>query len=118
MATRAQTPPQPRKQAKTLTHYPYEVKLRAVELFHNGWRPADIAQECCLHTHASVYAWAQRYRKEGQWGLMSKKERAGHGRIPTKAALEKSLPDNPTQLKQQMATLLVEKPCWKRSWKL
>ncbi|CAB0670121.1 IS3 family transposase [Corynebacterium diphtheriae] len=103
------TPPQPRKQAKTLTHYPYEVKLRAVELFHNGWRPADIAQECCLHTHASVYAWAQRYRKEGQWGLMSKKERAGHGRIPTKAALEKSLPDNPTQLKQQMATLLVEK---------
>ncbi|WP_197688286.1 terminase gpP N-terminus-related DNA-binding protein, partial [Corynebacterium belfantii] len=56
------TPPQPRKQAKTLTHYPYEVKLRAVELFHNGWRPADIAQECCLHTHASVYAWAQRYR--------------------------------------------------------
>lgn len=103
------TPPQPRKQAKTLTHCPYEVKLRAVELFHNGWRPADIAQECCLHTHASVYAWAQRYREEGQWGLMSKKERAGHGRIPTKAALEKSLPDNPTQLKQQMATLLVEK---------
>ncbi len=40
---------------------------------------------------------------------MSKKERAGHARIPTKAALEKSLPDNPTQLKQQMATLLVEK---------
>ncbi|RLP12106.1 hypothetical protein D9R17_00045, partial [Corynebacterium diphtheriae] len=32
-------------------------------------RPADIAQECCLHTHASVYAWAQRYREEGQWGL-------------------------------------------------
>ena len=103
------TPGRPRKQAKTLTCYPFEVKLRAVELFNAGWSPADIAQECGLRSKMSVYSWAQRHREEGQWGLMSKKEREERARIPTRAALEKSLPDDPSELKEQMAKLLVEK---------
>lgn len=103
------TPGRPRKQAKTLTRYPFEVKLRAVELFNAGWSPADIAQECGLRSKMSVYSWTQRHREEGQWGLMSKKEREERARIPTRAALEKSLPDDPSELKEQMAKLLVEK---------
>lgn len=60
------TPGRPRKEAKTLTRYPFEVKLRAAELFNASWSPADIAQECELRPNMSVYSWAQRYRDEGQ----------------------------------------------------
>ena len=57
----------------------------------------------------SVYSWAQRHREEGQWGLMTRKEREEQLRTPTKAALEKSLPDDPAELKKQLAQLLVDK---------
>lgn len=103
------TPEHPRTQAKTLTYYPYEVKLRAVELFNNGWRPEDIAVECGLQSKMSVYSWAQRYREDGQWALMSKKERKERAGIPTRAAFEKSLPDDPVELKRQLAAALVDK---------
>ena len=56
-----------------MTRYPFEVKLRAVELFNAGWSPADIAVECELRSTMSAYSWAQRHREEGEWGLMSKK---------------------------------------------
>lgn len=102
-------PGRPRKQSRTLSRYPFEVKLRAVELFHAGWRPADIAVECELRSKMSVYSWAQRHREEGEWGLMSKRERKEHTCMPTRAALEKSLADDPAELKKQMAQLLVDK---------
>lgn len=102
-------PSRPRKQARTLSRYSWQTKLRAVELFSNGWRPADIAQECGLVSEMSVYSWAQRHREEGSIGLMSKKEREEHLRIPTKAAFEKSLPDDPDELKKQLSQLMVEK---------
>lgn len=102
-------PSRPRKQARTLSRYSWQTKLRAVELFSNGWRPADIAQECGLVSKMSVYSWAQRHREEGSIGLMSKKEREEHLRIPTKAAFEKSLPDDPDELKKQLSQLMVEK---------
>lgn len=98
-----------RKQSKTLTRYPFEVKFRAVELFNAGWRPADIAVECELRSKMSVYSWAQRHREEGKWGLMSKRERKEHTRMPTRAAFEKSLTDDPAELKKQIAQLLVDK---------
>lgn len=40
---------------------------------------------------------------------MSKKERAERARTPTRASFEKSLPDDPAELKKQMTQLLVEK---------
>ncbi|ERA52022.1 transposase-like protein [Corynebacterium diphtheriae DSM 43988] len=92
-----------------MTRYPFEVKLRAVELFNAGWRPADIAVECELRSKMSVYSWAQRHREEGKWGLMSKRERKEHTRMPTRAAFEKSLADDPAELKKQMAQLFVDK---------
>ena len=102
-------PGRPRKQSKTLTRYPFEVKLRAVELFNAGWRPADIAVECELRSKMSVYSWAQRHREEGKWGLMSKRERKEHTRMPTRAAFERSLADDLAELKKQMAQMLVDK---------
>lgn len=61
--------------------------------------PADIAEECELVSPMSVYSWAQRHREEGQWGMMTRKECEEELRTPTKAALEKSLPDDPAELK-------------------
>ncbi|WP_414627382.1 terminase gpP N-terminus-related DNA-binding protein [Corynebacterium sp.] len=45
--------------------------MRAVNLFNEGWRPADNALECGLASIMSVYSWAQRFREEGQRGLSS-----------------------------------------------
>lgn len=80
-----------------------------LSVFNAGWSPADIAVECELGSKMSVYSWAQRHREEGEWGLMSKKERKEHTRMPTRAAFEKSLPDDPAELKKQMAQLLADK---------
>nr|WP_240394085.1 hypothetical protein [Corynebacterium lactis] len=44
-----------------------------MELFNQGQRPEDIAQECGLVSKMSFYSWAQRYCDEGQWGLMNEK---------------------------------------------
>ena len=40
---------------------------------------------------------------------MCKKERIQRARTPTRASFEKFLPDDPAELKKQMAQLLVEK---------
>ncbi|MEX3504917.1 terminase gpP N-terminus-related DNA-binding protein [Corynebacterium sp. LK2510] len=83
--------------------------MRAVNLFNEGSHPADNALKCGLTSKMSVYSGAQRFRDEGQWGLMSKRQRAEHARTPTTAAFETSLPDDPAQLNKQMAKLLVDK---------
>ncbi|WP_338326471.1 terminase gpP N-terminus-related DNA-binding protein [Corynebacterium diphtheriae] len=33
--------------------------------------PNTIASELSLNSKMSIYAWAQRFREEGKWGLMS-----------------------------------------------
>ena len=90
-----------RRKARRLTHYPWQTKLRTVELFNQGWRPQRIADECGLVSKMSVYSWAQSYRDGGQWALMSKKEREEHLRIPTRA---QKLP-LPTTRKPPLPTL-------------
>ena len=59
----------------TLKRYPLATKLKAVELFTAGMSPDAIASELSLNSKMSVYAWAQRFREEGKWGLMSATER-------------------------------------------
>lgn len=98
-----------RKQAKASARYSFEVKLEAVELFHAGWRPDEIVAQCGVRSRTNVYSWVRCHREEGEWGLMSKKERAQRARTPTRASFEKSLPDDPAELKKQMTQLLVEK---------
>ncbi|MEX3505069.1 terminase gpP N-terminus-related DNA-binding protein, partial [Corynebacterium sp. LK2510] len=105
-------------QTRTPTHYPFDVKMRAVNLLNDGWHPADTALGCGLASKMSVYSWAQRFRDKGQWALMSTKQRAEHARTPTTAAFETSLPDDPTQLKKQMAKLLVDKAVLKKELEL
>lgn len=99
----------PRKQTKRLRHYDLETKMRAVELYEAGHRVDDIALECGLQSKASVYAWAQKYRLEGRWALMSRKERKVERALPTRKSLEASLPDDPAQLRQLAAQLLLDK---------
>ncbi|MCZ2117456.1 hypothetical protein NUI01_07115 [Corynebacterium sp. MC-17D] len=55
----------------TLKRHPFATKLKAVELFTAGVSPDTIASELSLNSKMSVYAWAQRFREEGKWGLMS-----------------------------------------------
>ncbi|EFL93507.1 terminase gpP N-terminus-related DNA-binding protein [Mobiluncus curtisii] len=63
------------KRAQRLTHYPFKTKLSAVEMFSKGARPGQIASQLGLRSPMSVYSWVERYRQEGEWGLMSRKER-------------------------------------------
>lgn len=92
-----------------LKHYPFETKLQAVKLFDEGHSPAAIAEQLQLNSKMSVYSWHQRYREQGQWGLMSSKERKKKAGFTTKAQLEASMPDDITELKKLAARLTVEK---------
>ena len=78
----------------TLKRYPLATKLKAVELFTAGMSPDAIASELSLNSKMSVYAWAQRFREEGKWGLMSATERKRSAGIVTRKTFEKSLPDD------------------------
>lgn len=93
----------------SLKRYPFATKLKAVELFVSGMSPDAVAAELSLNSKMSVYAWAQRFREEGKWGLMSATERKQSAGIVTHRAFEKSLPDDATELKKLAARLSVEK---------
>lgn len=93
----------------TLKRYPLVTKLKAVELFTAGMSPDAIASELSLNSKMSVYAWAQRFREEGKWGLMSATERKQSVGIVTRKAFEKSLPDDAAELKKLAARLSAEK---------
>lgn len=62
-----------RKQACGRHYYDLDTKLRAVEFCEAGQRVDDIARKCGVHSETSVYVWAQKYRVEGMWALMSQK---------------------------------------------
>lgn len=83
--------------------YSWQLKLEAVELFQAGYRPKEIKARLDLTTFAIVYAWARRFRESGEWGLMTKRERDQHREVPTRAALEASLPDDPDKLRKLAA---------------
>lgn len=92
----------------TLKRYPFGTKLKAVELFTAGMSPDTIASELSLSSKMSVYAWAQRFREEAKWGLMSATERKQSAGIVTLKAFEKSLPDDVAELKKLAARLSAE----------
>ena len=102
-------PPSSPIRRTTLKRYPFTTKLKAVELFNSGMSPDAVAAELSLNSKMSVYAWAQRFREEGKWGLMSATERKQSAGIVTHNALEKSLPDDARQLKKLAARLSAEK---------
>ena len=79
-------PPSPPIRRTTLKRYPLTTKLKAVELFNSGMSPDAVAAELSLNSKMSVYAWAQRFREEGKWGLMSANSQLASSRIkPWKA---------------------------------
>lgn len=87
-------PPSSSIRRTTLKSYPFTTKLKAVELFGSGMSPDAVAAELSLNLKMSVYAWTQRFREEGKWGLTSATERKQSAGIVTRKALEKSLPDD------------------------
>lgn len=102
-------PPSPPIRRTTLKRYPLTTKLKAVELFNSGMSPDAVAVKLSLNSKMSVYAWAQRFREEGKWGLMSATERKQSAGIVTHKALESSLPDDAIELKKLAARLSAEK---------
>ena len=102
-------PPSPPIRRTTLKRYPSTTKLKAVELFNSGMSPEAVAAELSLNSKMSVYAWAQRFREEGKWGVMSATERKQSAGIVSHKALASSLPDDAVELKKLAARLSAEK---------
>lgn len=84
----------------TLKRYSLEVKLEAVALFNAGESPQAVADRLGLTTKMNVYSWAQRFRENGEWGLMSNKERKQAAGFRTQASFEALLPDDVQELKK------------------
>lgn len=95
----------------TLKRYPFTTKLKAVKLFNSGMSPDVVAAELSRNSKMSVYTRIQRFREEGNWGLMSATKGKNLVGVVTRKASEKSLPDDATQRKKLAAGLSAERPC-------
>ena len=104
----------PRKPAR---HYTYVFKEAAVVRVLGGEDVARVAGELRLSHVAVLYKWIALWNAEGQWGLMTKKEKVTSG-MATRAQLEKSLPSDPEELRAVAASLLVDKAVLERELEL
>lgn len=90
-------------------HYSWEFKAAAVQRVLAGEDVRRVGAELHMTTHVVLYKWVQIWREHGNRGLMSKREKAKADGFPTRASIERSLPDDPTELKRIAAGLMVEK---------
>ncbi|WP_182049031.1 IS3 family transposase [Changpingibacter yushuensis] len=90
-------------------HYPWTVKLSAVERMNAGQSVKDIAGDLGIVNHMLLYKWMRLWNQEGERALMTRREKREADGLATRAQLEKSLPDDPDELRRLAARLLVEK---------
>lgn len=62
-----------------------------------------------MPTHVQIYKWVQNWRTHGERGVMSKAEKAKADGLPTRASLERDLPDDVDELKRLAADLMVQR---------
>lgn len=101
--------PKPATIPRSPRHYSWEFKSAAVERVLAGEDVRSVGAELHMATHVLLYKWVQIWREHGNRGLMSKREKAKADGFPTRASIERSLPDDPAELKRLAAELLVEK---------
>lgn len=90
-------------------HYSWEFKAAAVQRVLAGEDVRTVGADLRMTTHVVLYKWVQIWREHGNRGLMSKREKAKADGFPTRASIERSLPDDPAELKRLAAGLMVEK---------
>ena len=93
------------KKRKAPRWYGWQIKLEAVR----GQGVDDIAEDLKIDVPVLIYKWRTLWKKEGQWGLMTKYERRKVAGFATESQLCQSLPDDVEQLRSLAARLLVEK---------
>lgn len=103
---------------RTPKHYPWTLKLEAVNRSIQGEDIRDIAQDLSIVSYPSIYKWIRLWRVKGVRGLMTKQERISEGVYKTKAQLKQALPDDVDELKDLAAKLLAEKAVLEEELKL
>ena len=108
----------PRPPARPPRHYSWEFKAQVVERVLAGEMVKDVAADLGMPTHMQIYKWVQKWREHGQRGVMTKTERAKADGFPTRASLERDLPDDLEELKRLAAELLVQRAILERELEL
>lgn len=98
-------------------HYGFEFKEAAVARVIGGEDVRVVVTELRLNHAELLYKWVALWNKDGQWGLMTKREKRAQG-LATRAQLEKSLPEDPDELRDLAARLLVDKAVLERELEL
>lgn len=99
----------PRKPDAPSKRYGWRLKHEAVSRVLSGENVKNAAEALKVTNCATVYEWVRRFRERGTVALMSKEGQIEAGIYKTRAQLEKSLPDDPEELKDIAARLLAEK---------
>lgn len=98
----------PRPPACPSRHYSWEFKAQVVERVLAGEMVKDVAADLDMPTHVQIYKWVQKWRVHGERGVMTKSEKAKADNFPTRASMERGLPDDIGELKQLAADLMVQ----------
>ena len=110
--------PKPKSPCKPAKRYGWELKKLAVEKVANGQDIKSVANQLGVVNYATIYEWIRKWRKEGNVGLMSKREQVEAGAYRTRAQLEAALPDDVGELKRLAAKLMAEKAVLERELEL
>lgn len=102
---------------KPTRHYGFKFKEAAVIRVLDDQDARIVAAELRLNHVALLYKWIAHWNKDGQWELMTSREKRTQG-LATRAQLEKSLPDDPAELRELAASLLVDKAVLERELEL
>lgn len=108
----------PRPPARPPRHYSWEFKAHAVERVLAGEAVKEVAADLRMPTHVQIYKWVQNWREHGEQGVMSKAEKAKADGFPTRASLERELPDDVDELKRLTADLMVQRAVLERELEL
>ncbi|GAA1208092.1 hypothetical protein [Rhodoglobus aureus] len=103
-----------RAQPRPPRHYSWGFKAAAVRRVLAGDDVKQAGEDLRMTTHVVLYKWVRNWRAQGDRGLMSKREKSEADGFPTRASLERSLPNDINELKRLTAELLVEKAVLER----
>lgn len=108
----------PRPPARPPRHYSWEFKAQVVTRVLSGELVKDVAADLRMPTHVQIYKWVQKWRAHGERGVMTKTEKAKADNFPTRASLERDLPDDIDELKRLAADLMVQRAVLERELEL
>lgn len=73
---------------ETKKSYPYETKKKAVEMYHEGWRVEEVAEQLEIHQPRNIHRWVRLVKEASSFKVLREKRRGPSPGGPQRTELE------------------------------